>query len=338
MIRSYLPGGESRPDWVERFPTRLVPVLVIVALLPFLAGPTGSGQIVVLMIFAVGFHFLFGYGGQMSFGHAAFYGLGAYGAVLSMTLLTPNPYLGVLVGSVLAAVVSLVVARISLFRRGVYFAMITLALGQLLYYVVLNPLDEFTGGEQGIYMPRASASLGPIDPMNGGMEFYLLAVAVLIVVWLVVRRVVNSPFGSVVIAIRENEQRVEHLGLEPDRFLVAAFGFSALLSGLAGGLYAMLFQFVTPNLLFWSLSGTIMLVTILGGTGSLNGPIFGALVFQLLSQRLSDVAPNWPLFFGALFVLVVLYAPRGIQGLLADVYQRLREQELPRVSDADRAG
>jgi len=324
MIREEL--SELSVERPNRSVLELLPLLLVIVVLPFVSGATGSGQIIVLMIFAVGYNFLFGYSGQMSFGHAAFYGLGAYGAVLGMQFLTVNPYFGIIAGVLVATAASLFIAKISLYRRGVYFAMITLALAQMMYYVMLNVLSEYTGGEQGAYMPLIDAPLGPLDPMSGGMEFYAFASVFLIGTWLVVRRIVNSPFGSVLIAIRENEQRVNHLGLDTTRFLMIAFAFSGIISGLAGGLYAMLFQFVTPDLLFWSISGTIMLITILGGAGTMNGPIFGVLVFQLLSRWLTDVTPHWPLFFGGLFVLVVLYAPDGVEGLLNDVYHRLRTQ------------
>jgi len=277
------------------------------------------------MVFAIGYNFLFGYSGQLSFGHAAFYGLGAYGTILSITTFGINPYLGVLVGVSLATIVSIVVGKISLVRRGVYFAMITLALAQMMYYTVLNVLNDMTGGEQGSYMPTVESGIGPLDPMASGMEFYVFAVIVMMITWATVRRIVQSPFGSVLIAIRENEQRVKHLGLDTDRFLTISFAFSGLVAGLAGGLYAILFQFATPELLFWSVSGTIMLITILGGAGTFNGPIFGVLVFQVFSDWLTGITSNWPLFFGALFVVIVLFAPEGINGLLEQKFSKIRK-------------
>jgi len=303
----------------------LLIVVGVLVVIPFLAGTGNSGQILVLMVFAIGYNFLFGYSGQMSFGHAAFYGLGAYGTILSISTFGINPYIGVLVGVVLATVVSLIVGKISFFRRGVYFAMITLALAQMIYYTVLNVLQNITGGGQGSYMPSVESAIGPLDPMGSDMEFYLFAAIILLTTWLVVYRVVQSPFGSVLIAIRENEQRVNHLGLDSDRFLTISFAFSGLVAGLAGGLYAILFQFVTPQLLFWSVSGTIMLITILGGAGTFNGPIFGVLVFQVVADWLTGITSNWPLFFGALFIVIVLFAPEGINGLLRERFSGVRK-------------
>jgi len=316
---------EDSRAWIRQAPPNLLIVVGVLVVIPFLAGTGNSGQILVLMVFAIGYNFLFGYSGQMSFGHAAFYGLGAYGTILSISTFGINPYIGVLVGVVLATVVSLIVGKISFFRRGVYFAMITLALAQMIYYTVLNVLQNITGGGQGSYMPSVESAIGPLDPMGSDMEFYLFAAIILLTTWLVVYRVVQSPFGSVLIAIRENEQRVNHLGLDSDRFLTISFAFSGLVAGLAGGLYAILFQFVTPQLLFWSVSGTIMLITILGGAGTFNGPIFGVLVFQVVADWLTGITSNWPLFFGALFIVIVLFAPEGINGLLRERFSGVRK-------------
>ncbi|WP_435366071.1 branched-chain amino acid ABC transporter permease [Haloarchaeobius sp. DYHT-AS-18] len=301
----------------------LLAVALGLAVTPVLFGWTIAGEVLVFAVFAVGYNLLLGYGGELSFGHAAFFGVGAYGTLLFTQHVVQNLYLGIIAGTIIAALTSVVIGVISLRRRGIYFAMITLALAQIVYYVVFQWKDV-TGGLNGLSLPLFDASLGPIDPATGGADFFVFGFLVLVLVWFAVRRVVRSPFGRTLTAIRENEARARHLGYDVNRFLFGSFVISGAISGVAGGLYATLYGFVTPDILFWLISGEVVLITLLGGIGTLGGPVVGALVFLSLQELLTEHATDdWRLVFGAVIMLVVLFAPRGVYGL----YESARESE-----------
>lgn len=308
---------------LRRRVTEGVPLLAVtvgLAITPVLFGWTVAGEVLVFAVFAVGYNLLLGYGGELSFGHAAFFGVGAYGTLLFTQHIMQNLYLGIVVGTVLAALTSVLIGIISLRRRGIYFAMITLALAQIVYYIVFQWKDV-TGGLNGLSLPLFDASLGPIDPATGGVDFFIFGFFVLTFVWFAVRRVVRSPFGRTLTAIRENEARARHLGYDVNQFLFGSFVISGVVSGIAGGLYATLYGFVTPDILFWLISGEVVLITLLGGIGTLGGPVIGALVFLSLQELLTEHATDdWRLVFGAVIMLVVLFAPRGMYG----VYQSAR--------------
>lgn len=280
-----------------------------------------TGEIIVFGVFALGYNLLLGYGGEISFGHAAFFGLGAYGTILFTQYGIQNLYIGIVVGALVAGLVSIPFGLISLRRRGIYFAMITLALAQIVYYVSFQ-WTEVTGGDNGLSMPLFDTSLGPFDPAAGGPEFVIFGIIVFTAVWLMIDRIVSSPFGRALVAIRENEARAEHLGYQVNHFLFGSFIFSALFSGVAGGLYATLFGFVTPDLLFWLVSGEIVLVVLLGGIGTLSGSVIGAFVFISFQEVLTESGINdWRIIFGLIIMLVVLFAPTGIYG----VYKQYRD-------------
>jgi len=292
-------------------------VAVVLVVLPFVTGATLSAQIAIFCIFALGYNLLFGYAGQLSFGHAAYFGLGAYGTLLAIKLLSVNVYLGVAAGTLVATIAAVIFGRLSLVRRGVYFAMITLAFAQMVYFLVFA-FPDLMGGSNGLFITSLNVPFGEADPMNGGLPFYAMVLAVLLVISLALTRLINSPLGSVLIAMRENEERAVHLGYDSDRYLTIAFTISGLLAGLAGALNAALFAFVSPQILFWTISGEIVFITILGGMGTIAGPIVGVLVFRLLSNWLTGVTEHWPVVFGALFILIVLFAPEGLYGLVRE--------------------
>lgn len=292
---------------------------VALAALPLVTNYNLAIEVLIFAIFALGFNLLAGYSGQLSFGHAAFFGLGAYGTMLSVTYLTPDLYVSMGVGVILAGLASAVIGFLSLFRRGVYFAMITLALGQMVYSGTRS-FQEVTGGSNGLYFTDVKATLGPITPLGAGPDLYLVALALLGVLILAKWHLLNTPFGTVLVAIRSNEERTRHLGYNTTRYLEGAFILSGLIAGLAGALFAALARFITPNILFWSTSGEVVLITIIGGIGTLLGPLVGSMTFIIMSDWLSDLTNHWPMLFGGLFVLVVLFAPEGLYGL----YQKWR--------------
>lgn len=292
---------------------RYVSGLVLLLVLPFVIGTITASQILVFAIFAMGYNLLLGYGGEMSFGHAAYFGTGAYGLVLT-THYVGNVYLGIVIGIGVATLFGAMFGWLSLRRRGLYFAMITLALGQMIYFPVRSQTD-ITGGTNGISIPHDVSAIGPLDPGTGGWLFYGFLIAILLAVWLGIRHLVYSPYGRILIAIRENEQRAEALGYDSDRILFIAFVLSSAIAGMAGVLYGLLFSFITPEVLFWTISGEVVLMTVIGGLGTFNGPIIGSAIFIYLSQNLTQFFDVWEFFFGLVIIVVVILAPEGVYGL-----------------------
>jgi branched-chain amino acid transport system permease protein len=293
-----------------------------VIVLPMIVGPLLSGQIILLCVFALGYNLLFGYAGEISFGHAAFFGVGAYATALSMEHLVANILLAVLIATVAAGVIAAIFGRVSLVRRGVTFAMITLALAQMLHTLSFT-FGDVTGGSNGIFVRQPDPIMGTFAPTGGGMHFYVLAIILLILTVIGIYRLIHSPFGKTLAAVRENEQRAAHIGYDTTQVLLIAFVISGLVAGLAGALHALLFLFITPSVLFWALSGQIILIVIMGGPQTLEGPIVGVLTFILFSEYLRELTSHWPLFFGGLFVLIVLFAPNGIYGLYRSGKERV---------------
>lgn len=308
---TFVKGAKSTPG------IKFLIIVSILLVMPFVMGTRLANEILVFAIFALGYNFLLGYGGELSFGHSAYFGLGAYGTVLSVEYLTSSIYLAILLGVLIATVIGAVFGFISLRRRGIYFAMITLALAMLVYYVVLK-WTELTGGDDGASVPVMDASIGPIDPTAGGFEFYLFGLLFLVLVWLGIKRVLGSSYGRALIAIRENEERARHLGYNVNRYLLVAFTVSALVSGFAGALFATAFAFITPELLFWVVSGEIVLIALMGGIGTLGGPIVGALAFIYIQDTAVSFTEHWELVFGTIIILFVLFVPEGIWGKIND--------------------
>jgi branched-chain amino acid transport system permease protein len=289
-------------------------VIVVFALLPVLTNFNLATEVVVFAIFAIGFNLIAGYGGQFSFGHAAYFGLGAYGTLLSVNYITPDLYISIFLGVVLAGLASVVIGWFSLYRRGVYFAMITLAFAQMVYFGIFS-FSDITGGSNGLYFTDVRATLGGVTPLGAGPDLYAISLGALAVLVLLNFHLLNTPFGKVLIAIQSNEERTKHLGYNTTIYLEVAFVLSGVVSGLAGSLFAALVRFVTPNVLFWSMSGEVILITIIGGIGTVLGMIIGALTFILMSDWLSNLTSHWPILLGGLFVIIVLFAPDGIYGV-----------------------
>jgi branched-chain amino acid transport system permease protein len=284
--------------------------------LPVFLSPLLASEILIFAIFALGYNILLGYGGEMSFGHAAYFGLGAYGVILTAYVI-PNIYVAILAGVALATVAGVVFGWLSLQRRGIYFSMITLALAQMIYLTFFQA-TELTGGSNGRSFPDVSGAFGPLVPGQGGLVFYLFAVLVFLATLFIVRRIIRSPFGRILIAIRENSDRAEALGYDVKRILFVAFVFTSIIGGFAGVMYGILFSFVSPNVLFWLTSGEVVLMTIIGGVGTLGGPLIGATIYILLSDSLTDFFNFWEIPFGIIIIAVVIFAPKGLYGIYLD--------------------
>ena len=265
-------------------------------------------------IFACAFNLLLGYTGLLSFGHAAFLGAAAYTTGWLVRSAGWPPELGILAGTAAAAVVGLVVGFIAIRRQGIYFAMITLAMAQMIYFVWLQA--PFTGGEDGLQGIPRGALFGFL-PLGEPLVMYYVVLAVFVAVFLFIVRVVNSPYGQVLKAIRENEPRAVSLGYDVDRYKLLAFVLSAALAGLAGALKSVVLGFAALTDAHWSLSGEVILMTLLGGMGTFAGPVIGAFTIIGLQNFLADRVGSWvTVIIGAIFVICVVAFRRGFVGEL----------------------
>lgn len=272
-------------------------------------------------LFAAAFNLLLGYTGLLSFGHAAFFGGAAYATAHAMKVWQLTPELGLLIGIAAAAATGLVMGIFAIRRQGIYFAMITLALAQMFYFFCLQM--PFTNGEDGIQGFSRGKLLGLLD-LDQTLNFYYFAVAIAIAGFLAIWRVVNSPFGQILRAIRENEPRMISLGYSVQRYKLAAFVMSAALTGLAGALKALLFQFATLTDVSWQMSGEVILMTLMGGIGTLVGPVVGAGLLVGLQTFFATTGIPVTVVLGASFMLCVLLFRRGIVGEVIHLIERKR--------------
>jgi branched-chain amino acid transport system permease protein len=265
-------------------------------------------------IFACAFNLLLGYTGLLSFGHAAYLGLAAYTTGWLVRSAGWSPELGVLAGTALAALCGLAIGLIAIRRQGIYFAMVTLAMAQMVYFVFLQA--PFTGGEDGLQgVPRGK--LFGLLPLDNDITLYFVVLAVFVAVFLFIIRIVHSPYGQVLKAIRENEPRAVSLGYDVDRYKLLAFVLSTAIAGLAGSLKTMVLGFVTLTDAHWSLSGEVVLMTLLGGMGTFAGPVVGAFTIIGLQNFLADQVGAWiNVIIGVTFVICVVAFRRGVVGEL----------------------
>ena len=267
-------------------------------------------------LFACAFNLLLGFGGLLSFGHAMFMGMAGYVSAHPAKVwgLPTEPELGVLGGTLFSAAIGLVVGAIAIRRQGIYFAMITLAMAQMVYFVWLQA--PFTGGEDGLQGVPRGKLFGLIDLANDTV-LYFVVLAVFVAVFLFIVRIVHSPYGQVLKAIRENEPRAISLGYDVDKYKLLAFVLSTGLAGLAGSLKTLVLGFATLSDAHWSLSGEVVLMTLLGGMGTFAGPVIGAFTIIGLQNFLADRVGSWvTVIIGAIFVVCVVAFRRGFVGEL----------------------
>jgi branched-chain amino acid transport system permease protein len=311
----------------RRAPSRQVLVLVavwavLIAVpfwLPLLGGYTAlAGRVLVFGLAAMGLNMLLGFTGVLSFGHAAYFGLGAYGAGLTLRYLVHSTPLAILAGTLFGGIAGTLFGLLIVRRRGVYFAMCTIAFGQLWYYLAYS-WNDFTGGFDGLRdFHREPIALGPyiLDIQNNITVFYFFILAVFAVAITVMGLILNSPFGRTLLAIRENERRARFLGIPIERHVWLSFSISCFFTALAGTLYALLNNFADPLALHYSLSGYFVIMCVMGGMRTFWGPLLGAAVFVMLQDYISSMTVNWMSFVGAIFILVVLFFPRGLLGMI----------------------
>jgi branched-chain amino acid transport system permease protein len=296
--------------------------LVIAGLAAPLVGiyPTFLMKCWCFALFACAFNLLLGYTGLLSFGHAAFLGAAGYLAGHSIKVWGLPPELGIVTGTVIAGVLGYVFGSLAIRRAGIYFAMITLALAQMLYFVWLQL--KFTGGEDGLQGVPRGRLLGMID-LSDTLNLYYFVFAIFLTGFCVIYRTIHSPFGQVLKAIRENEPRAISLGYDVGKYKLLVFVLSAGLSGLAGATKTVVFQLASLTDAHWHMSGEVVLMTLLGGLGTVFGPVVGAFVIVGLQNQLADKVGSWvQVIMGFIFVVCVLAFRRGIVGELMAFFNR----------------
>jgi branched-chain amino acid transport system permease protein len=303
-------------------------LLLLLIAVPFIGiYPLFVMKVLCFALFAAAFNLLIGYTGLLSFGHAMFLGMAGYTTGYAIQTLGYSPELGVLAGTAAATVLGLVVGLFAIRRQGIYFAMVTLALAQMVYFVFLQA--PFTHGEDGLQGVPRGKLFGVLD-LSSDFTLYYVVLAVMVLMFLLIVRIVHSPFGQVLVAIKENGPRAVSLGYDSDRFKLLAFVLSAGIAGLAGSMKVLVLGFETLSDAYWTMSGLVILMTLVGGMGTLFGPLLGAALIVALEDRLGDIGGalasvtgvQWfnslgesaTIVTGLIFIACVLAFRRGIVG------------------------
>jgi branched-chain amino acid transport system permease protein len=306
------PAAAAGPPLLQALAFALMVGAFVVA--PFVVYPVFLMKALCFALFACAFNLLIGYGGLLSFGHAAYLGSAGYITAHTAKVWGWPPELAILAGAAGAAGLGLVIGALAIRRQGIYFAMITLALAQMLYFFCLQA--PFTGDEDGIQSVPRGTLLGVVDLQNP-LGMYFTVLAIFLGGFLLIYRTIHSPFGQVLKAIRENEPRAVSLGYGADQYKLIAFVLSAALSGLAGGTKAIVFQLASLTDVHWTMSGEVVLMTLLGGLGTVFGPVVGAVIVIGLETYLAQLGAWVTVVQGVIFVLCVLAFRRGVVGELA---------------------
>lgn len=315
------PGGFSGADskheegvFLGFTKAQLLAFLVMVAFIaisPFFLYPVFLMKLLCFALFACAFNLLIGYVGLLSFGHAAYFGMGGYLAGHAAKVWGLPPEIAILIGGAVGAALGLVIGWIAIRRQGIYFAMITLAFAQMVYFFSVQA--EFTGGEDGIQSIPRGTLFGVFD-LRSDMTMYWMTAGIFLIGFLLIHRIVHSPFGMVLKSIRENEPRATSLGYRTDDYKLMAFVLSAGLAGVAGGLKSIVFGIATLTDVFWTMSGEVVLMSLVGGLGTIFGPVVGAAVIITMQNYLAEFGAWVTVIQGFIFVLCVLAFRRGVVG------------------------
>ena len=312
------PGTSARPVAVEISGTTPIHQIVafgamvtLLVLAPFVVYPVFLMKALCFALFACAFNLLIGYVGLLSFGHAAFLGAAGYGAAHSAKAWGFPPELAILFGTAVAAGLGVVIGALAIRSKGIYFANITLAFAQMAYFFSLQA--KFTGGEDGIQSVPRGTFLSVLD-LRQTLTLYFVVLAIFLGGFLLIYRAIHSPFGQVLKAIRENEPRAISLGYRAERYKLVAFVLSATFSGLAGATKALVFQLASLTDVHWTMSGEVVLMTLLGGLGTVFGPVVGAVIVVTLENYLAQLGAWVTVVQGAIFVICVLTFRRGVIG------------------------
>jgi branched-chain amino acid transport system permease protein len=307
---------------------------VLLVLLPVLLPAVGLnislGTTVILFALAASsVNILLGFTGLMAFGNAAFFGVGAYGSALFIADVNANLILGLLVGAACATLAAVIVAPFLIRRRGIYFSLLTIAFGQVFYFIAYR-WSGVTGGEDGFSMTKPPI-LGGSTPTLNGASYYYFCLAIFAVLLFVLYRIVRSPFGLTLQGIAQNEARVRYLGINSDRFIFVALVLSGFVAGVGGALYSVSIAFSYPLLMDWHQSGDFVMMVILGGVGTIWGPVLGAAIYAIAQNVLSSFTQAWQIVIGGMFIVCVLVFPKGLLGL----GEARRRREVEAAEDPD---
>ena len=294
-------------------------MVAVFASAPYFIDPVFLMKVMCFALFACAFNLLLGFGGLLSFGHAMFFGTSGYAAAHAAKVWGLTPELSVLFATLCATVLAWVVGLLAIRRQGIYFAMITLALSQMVFFVYLQ--TPFTGGEDGIQGVPHGHLFGLID-LNNEAAMYVFVMAIFLLGFGLVWRIVHSPFGQVLKAIRENEQRALSLGYDTDRFKLIAFILSGTVAGMAGGTKALVFQLASLTDVHWTMSGEVVLMTLVGGLGTLFGPVIGAAVIVTMQNYLAQLGSWVTVVQGLVFVVCVMLFRKGVVGEIANLIKK----------------
>ena len=286
---------------------------------PFFVYPVFLMKALCFALFACAFNLLIGYAGLLSFGHAMFLGGAGYATAHAAKVWGLPPELAILVGAAAGALIGIVIGGLAIRRQGIYFAMITLALAQMIYFFALQA--PFTGGEDGIQSVPRGRMFGFLD-LRDTYVIYFVVLAIFLVGFVIIYRAIHSPFGQVLKSVRDNEPRAISLGYKADHYKLLAFVLSAALSGVAGGTKVIVFQLASLSDVHWTMSGEVVLMTLLGGLGTIFGPVVGALVLVTLENYVAQLGAWISVIQGAIFVLCVLLFRRGIVGEIGRVLKK----------------
>jgi branched-chain amino acid transport system permease protein len=310
----------NAPDW-----KRVVEALIWLLLLtmPYWLDAVGGytqlgSRVLIMALAAMSLNFLLGYTGVLSFGHAAYFGLGAYGMGLTIKYLLPSTFTGMAVGVLAGAAAAAIIGLLIVHLRGIYFAMVTIAFAQVFYFIAYR-WNNVTGGDDGLsgwHRVPIDLRFISIDILHNQKAFYYLVFLCFLVAIAIMAALLRSPFGRTLLAIRENERRARFLGIPVDRHIWIAFTLSCFFMAFAGALYALVNNFADPRGLHYSQSGDFVMMAVMGGMRSFWGPLLGAVVFVVLQDYLSSITINWMSFIGMLFVAIVLFFPRGLLGFI----------------------
>lgn len=296
-----------------------VVLLAALIVLPFFVYPVFAMKVMCFALFAAAFNLLLGFGGLLSFGHAAYFGGASYVAAHAAKVWGLTPELAVLSGAAAAGLLGFVIGSLAIRRQGIYFAMVTLAFAQMVYFAALQA--DFTGGEDGIQgVPRGD--LFGIFPLADNLSLYFFVLAVTFGGILLLYRIVHSPFGQVLKAIRENEPRAISLGYDVNRYKLIVFTLSATMAGVAGATKSQVFQLASLTDVHWSMSGEVVLMTLLGGMGTVFGPLVGAGIIVTMQNYLATFGAWVTIIQGVIFVIGVLMFREGIIGVLARWFKK----------------
>lgn len=299
--------------------------LVIGILLPYMAPYTSlATECIIFSLFAVSFNILLGFTGLLSFGHAAFFGIGACACGLTMADLNGGVLSALGMGLICSLLAAIVIGFLCLKSHGISFAFLTLAFAELIYFIAYQ-WSSLTGGEDGLGVPRMTLDLfGMVINLKSPLVRYYFILFIVIICFVLILRILNSPFGRVLASMRENEERTSFLGFNTRTYKLISFSLSGLFAGVAGSLYTIHLAFVPIENLHWSISGEIVIITLLGGMGYLFGPVVGTALFIGLRELISGFFDRWQLFVGIIFVLIVIFLPEGLCAIPEKIKRALK--------------